>query len=232
MTQQQAADANAQNRAERNQRNAERTGGIALEPVGGAGGYGGAGSGSSSVSAGGGYGAGTVTGVPGSVVSSPGVGGGSINLSRGSYETQQQMLLEDRLAREREQRALAALQGMGGSAAPGRVSYDTSGAEAARAAAFARAKEQAGQTAAAAMRTLQDVVSRRRIRGSTIEGGMLSDITQQGAGRVQDFTREQLIRDLENIQHIADTTYQGDIAQRGQDVSARQAMLSILSGLY
>jgi hypothetical protein len=82
------------------------------------------------------------------------------------------------------------------------------------------------------MRTLQEVAGRRGIRGSTIESGMIGDVVGRGQGQIQDFTREQLIQDLANVQHIADMTYQGDITQRGQDAAARNAMLSILSGLY
>ena len=82
------------------------------------------------------------------------------------------------------------------------------------------------------MRTLEEVAGRRGIRGSSIESGMIGDIVSGGRGEVNDFTREQLIQDLNNIQHTADVSYSGGIQQRGQDMQARQAMLSILAGLY
>ena len=186
------------------------------------------GGGSSYGGGGGGYaGAGSPAG--NNVVTSPGAGGGNINLSRGAYEDQQAMQLRASLA----DRAFARVSGEGGGTPSARVNYGDGGAaDAARASAFARAKEQAGQNAAAAMRTLEEVAGRRGIRGSSIESGMIGDIVSGGRGEVNDFTREQLIQDLNNIQHTADVSYSGGIQQRGQDMQARQAMLSILAGLY
>ena len=195
---------------------------------GGSGAPGGAYGSAGSYGAGGGFaGAGSPAG--NNVVTSPGAGGGNINLSRGAYEDQQAMQLRANLA----DRAFARVSGEGGGTPSARVNYGDGGAaDAARASAFARAKEQAGQNAAAAMRTLEEVAGRRGIRGSSIESGMIGDIVSGGRGEVNDFTREQLIQDLNNIQHTADVSYQGGIQQRGQDMNARQAMLSILAGLY
>ncbi len=181
-------------------------------------------------SGGGSYGSGPTTGT-GGIVTSPGSGGGAINLSRGSYEDQQAMQLKAKLANDAFAR-ISGRFGSSGGTAP-QVSYGGGdAATAARAAAFARAKEQAGQTAAAQLRTLQDVAGRRGIRGSTIEAGMIGDAVQGGAGDINEFTREQLLQDLQNTQHTADVSYQGGITQRGQDLSAQQALMSVLAGLY
>jgi hypothetical protein len=55
------------------------------------------------------------------------------------------------------------------------------------------------------------------------------------ADRLQDFTREQLIQDLGNLQHTGDLEYQGGIQQRGQTLQNQQSLLGLLrsaGGLY
>lgn len=103
--------------------------------------------------------------------------------------------------------------------------------QAARAAAFARAKEQAGGTARAAMTGLQGAMDNRGLTGSTgsgLESGGMADIMGGAAGAVNDTTREQLISDLNRYSGIADETYQGNITQRGQDLQQRQALLGLI----
>lgn len=163
------------------------------------------------------------------IVSSPGSGGGNINLSRGSYEDQQAMQLRAKLANE----ALERVYGKVGGGAAGRVEYGGGGAaEAARAAAFARAKEQAGLNANAALKSIQDIAGQRGLRGSSIEGGMTANAITRGGTDIANVITQQMQDELANIQHVSDTTYQGNIAQRGQDLQARQALLSVLAGLY
>lgn len=177
---------------------------------------------------GGGYvGAGAPAG--NNVVASPGSGGGNINLSRGSYEDQQAMQLRAKLAND----ALERVYGKAGGGTSAQVQYGGGGAaDAARAAAFARAKEQAGLNANAALESLQDVMGRRGLRGSSIEAGATGDIIQGGGTDIAKVITQQMQDELANIQHVSDTTYQGNIAQRGQDLQAKQALLSVLAGLY
>lgn len=187
-------------------------------------------SGGGSVNIGGGtYPVGGPLSIPGgaSIVQSSGTGGGNINLSRDAYEAQQMAQLRARLAQQ-------FLGGIGmGAVNPGaQVQYGGGQFDAARDAAFARAKEQAGQTAQSAVKGLQGLMAQRGLRGSTIEGGALGDILRGGMGAVNDFTREQLIQDLAQQQHVADTTYQGGITQRGQNIEAQRALMSLFGNIY
>jgi len=110
--------------------------------------------------------------------------------------------------------------GAGGGALP-RVSMpDTS---AARAAAFGRAKDQAGQTARAAITGLRGEMAGRGLLGSGIEGGETANIVGRAAGGVQEVTREQAIQDALAAGRAGEVGYQGDITQRGQDLATRQA---------
>ena len=66
-------------------------------------------------------------------------------------------------------------------------------------------------------------------QGSTVEGGMLSNVVGGARSEVNDFTRDQLISDLNRASGISDRNYQGDITQRGQDLSRQQSLLSMLT---
>lgn len=99
---------------------------------------------------------------------------------------------------------------------------------AARGAAFARAKEQAGNTALSALRALQDFAAERGQTGSSMERQMIGDVVGGAAGDVNEFTREQLIQDLNRAADIADLQYQGGIAQRGQNLSMLPSLLGLI----
>lgn len=100
--------------------------------------------------------------------------------------------------------------------------------QAARAAAFARAKDQAGQTAVAGLQSQRDEIAARGMQGSTVEQQGIGDQIAGAAGGINHFTGEQLINDLNRYAGIADETYQGNITQRGQDLQSRQALLGLL----
>lgn len=100
---------------------------------------------------------------------------------------------------------------------------------AARAAAFSRAKEQSGQTGLAALNALKQSVENTGRMGSSYEAQGLGGIIGGVQGGVNDFTREQLIQDLNRAAGIADETYQGNITQRGQDLARQQAIIGLLS---
>ena len=108
------------------------------------------------------------------------------------------------------------------------VSYGGEGEEAARAAAFARAKDTAGQIARSSLNALRDVASSRGIGGSSIEGGMSADILGGQANSLGEFNREQLIQDLARQQHVADTTYAGNISQRGQNLGLAPSLFGLI----
>jgi len=150
-----------------------------------------------------------------------------------------QTMLKARLAAEAESRRLAAIKGLipgssgntgvNGGGAPG---YDEN---AARAAAFGRAKEQAGNTAAASLKALEDVMGARGLRGSTIEGNLTGDVLTGGMHELNDLVRSQTISDNNRAGQISDRNYAGAITQRGQDMDYIQSLLGLIGsggGIY
>ena len=115
--------------------------------------------------------------------------------------------------------------GMGGGVGslPAIAMPDTS---AANAAAFGRAKDQAGQTARASLTALRNEMAGRGLRGSGIEAGEVGKTIARGAAGVNEFTREQAIQDAGNAADLAKQEYQGRITQRGQDIGVAQANAS------
>lgn len=100
--------------------------------------------------------------------------------------------------------------------------------EGARSAAFARAKEQAGGTALSALRALNEYSAGRGQTGSSMERGMAGNVVGGAAGQVNEFTRDQMIADLQRAAQISDQTYQGNIAQRGQNLSLTPSILGLI----
>lgn len=112
-----------------------------------------------------------------------------------------------------------------GSSIPGGMSPEET---AARAAAFARAKEQSGLTAQGAMKGLEGAMESSGMMGSSLEAQGQGAVVGSAANGVNDFTREQLISDLNRYSGIADETYQGNITQRGQDLQQKNALLGLI----
>lgn len=102
---------------------------------------------------------------------------------------------------------------------------------AARNAAFARAKDQAGLIGNSAMQGLTDAMGARGIHGSTIEQEGIGNVLAGAAGGMGEFNREQLLADLSRSGEVADRTYQGNITQRGQDIQQQQQKQSALIAL-
>jgi len=151
---------------------------------------------------------------------------GSSAIGDDAYNEQQRMLLADKLSRDR----MASLSGMMGDTAA-RVQMPGGPDEtAARSAAFARAKEQAGSTARSALMSLQGAIDERGMTGSSVEAGQAGGVIGGAANSVGDFTREQLIQDLNRASQIADMRYQGDITQRGQDMNRTQTLMGLMAG--
>ena len=117
--------------------------------------------------------------------------------------------------------ALAPREGYGGNIAANE--------QAVRGAAFARAKEFAGQNALAALKSIQGLTADRGLMGSTYEGNLLGDVVGGAVGQLGDYGREQYIQDVNRAGDIADMQYQGNITQRGQDIARQQAILSLLN---
>lgn len=153
--------------------------------------------------------------------------------------TQAQTLLNQRASLNAEEESrriseISSLTGASGSTphvSASAVPFDETGA---RNAAFARAKDTAGQTALSSLKALQDVVDTRGLDGSSIEAAGTGQVMAGAAGALGGFTREQLIQDLNRAASLSDRNYQGDITQRGQDMQMIPSLLSLIttSGLY
>ena len=100
---------------------------------------------------------------------------------------------------------------------------------AARAAAFARAKEQAGQTALASLQSLQDVMSESGKTGSSIESQGIQNIIGGGSGAINNFTRTQLMNDLNRAAEVGDRNQQNAITQRGQNLSLIPSLMGLIT---
>ncbi len=101
---------------------------------------------------------------------------------------------------------------------------------AARDAAFARAKETAGQNARASMSALNDVVDSRGLMGSSVEAAQTGALVGGAADQVGNFLRDQAQSEADKATHVADVQYQGNVQQRAQELSRQQALLGLLAG--
>lgn len=118
-----------------------------------------------------------------------------------------------------------------------RIAYpDTTAADAAT---FARGKDQAAQTGRASINAMQEELAGRGMLGGGVEANMTGQKVQQVAGHVNEITREQSIQHAESARQRAQQEYEGQITQRGQDISnanalaqRRQQRLQMIMSLY
>ena len=167
-------------------------------------------------------GGGSTSGAPGSVPS----------LSQSAYEAQQNAQLQANLQADAEARRLEAIKSVTGGTSPhvDRATGIDPNEAAARATAFGRAKELAGNNALAAVTALNDVFAGRGLHGSTVEGGEIGKAIAGGKADVNSYITKQLIEDLNRAADVGDTTYQGNITQRGQDLNQQQTLLGLIAG--
>lgn len=118
---------------------------------------------------------------------------------------------------------------VGGSSGTGTDPNIAANEEAARSAAFARAKEQAGQTALSSLTALHDVMDNSGRMGSSQEAQGEAAVVGGARGDVNDFTREQLINDLNRSSAISDRNYAGDLTRRGQNLSMIPSIMGLIS---
>jgi hypothetical protein len=133
------------------------------------------------------------------------------------------------LAADAESRRLASIQTLSNKTTINPIGGVGPDEEAARAAAFGRAKDQAGQTALASLNALESVMAGRGMRGSSAEASGIADVIQGGQGMVADQIRSQVINDANRRAQIADRDYAGDITMRGQDLAKQQSLLGLMS---
>lgn len=134
--------------------------------------------------------------------------------------------------------------GVGGAGGTGVPRVNAPDNAAAQAAVFARAKDQAGATARAALTGLQGEMAGRGLLGSGIEAAGTGEVIGRAGQGVNEVTREQAIQQAINQAQMTQLGYQGDITQRGQDIQSQladrarqqqmiQGLLSVFSpGLY
>ena len=126
------------------------------------------------------------------------------------------------------------VQGAIGQVGEGAVQHGSAGMQGneagARAAAFARAKEQAGRTANSALASLKGMFEDSGTMGSTMEAAQAGQILGGAGAGVNQFTRDQMISDLARAAEIEDAQYSGNITQRAQDNSMKQALLALMNG--
>lgn len=173
---------------------------------------------------------------------------GSGALTTGAYEQQQQSQLDTQLKSAQMQQAanlqaqaearrlgyLSTITGQQSPQVAGQVG-PAADENAARAAAFARAKEQSGQTALASLKALQDVMAETGKTGSSIEAQGVQNIIGGGEGAINNFTRTQLMQDLNRAADVADRNQQNAITQRGQNLSLIPSLMGLITatgGVY
>ncbi len=108
-----------------------------------------------------------------------------------------------------------------------------SGMEAdARAAAFSRAKDQAGQVARSSLTAIAEQMASKGMTGAGYDALLQAGAIGQAANPLLDLTRDQQMNDVQRAGQVADLDYTGRVTQRGQDLQNRQSFLSLLGNLY
>ena len=115
--------------------------------------------------------------------------------------------------------------GLSGGSSPA-VKLDTGAIAAGDAAAYSRAKDQVGQSQQGLQKALTNKFAARGMRGSSIEGRAIGSAAEAGAGELADMSRSQAIGAGDRAIDLAKTQYQGNIEQRGQDISERGSIRS------
>ncbi len=154
-----------------------------------------------------------------------------------SYETQygetteQNLATRDKYNAAAEARRAAALQqlmmqqGGGGAGTPSKgMAFDEEGA---RAAAFARAKDQAGQTARASLDALREHLGGNL--GGAAEQQRSAEVIGGAAGNLGEFTRDQMIMDLARAGEIGDRNYAGDLEREKMANDQKQSLYALFS---
>lgn len=127
---------------------------------------------------------------------------------------------------------LGAMGPTGGATAP--VQHGASGGAEpdVRAAAFARAKDQAGKIARASLTAVAEQAASKGISGGGWEALQSAGAITGASQPLQDLNVRQMEDDVNRAADVSDMTYTGGIAQRGQDLTQRQSYLNLLRGLY
>jgi hypothetical protein len=103
---------------------------------------------------------------------------------------------------------------------------------AAEAATFGRAKDRVGRATQGLLKSVRNQFSSRGLSGSSLEGDQIGGALMAGHGQLGDTIRDQAIEGLNRSYDVLDKNYQGNIAQRGQDLSQeaqrRESILALV----
>lgn len=91
---------------------------------------------------------------------------------------------------------------------------------AAEAAEFGRAKDRIGLATQGLMKSIRNNFSKRGLSGSPLAMSREAGALEHGAGQIGETIRDQAISGLNRQYDVRDQNYQGDLSQRGQDISA------------
>jgi len=119
-----------------------------------------------------------------------------------------------------------------GGAAPTGPAAPAVDPQAAKDAAFARAKDKIGLDTRASMTALRESLAGRGALGSGVEGGGMASLLGEGAGNLSDVVSNQTAYDVAGNNARADRNYEGALKQRGQNLGVSQSLLSLLGGAY
>lgn len=92
-----------------------------------------------------------------------------------------------------------------------------------RDATYAAAKDRAANTTTAALNGLQEELQRRGMGGAGYEAGQVGNNLATEANTIGQVDRQGMEDELGLETHLADEDYQGQLTQRGQDISANEA---------
>ena len=149
--------------------------------------------------------------------------------------TEQNLATRDKYNAAAEQRRWAMMQGLmgsygsgGGGDKPGlgNINYNE---QAARDAAFARAKDQAGNTSRAALDSLRGYAQSSGRLGTNWEGGKAAQVLGEAAGGLGEYTRDQMMLDLNRAGEISDRNLAAQLTMRGQDIQKMASLLGLFN---
>lgn len=147
--------------------------------------------------------------------------------------TEENLRIRDKYNAQAEARRQAALQALmaqsgGGSGAgaggDGQIKFDE---QAARDAAFARAKDRAGQTARASLNALREQMGGNL--GGALEQQRSAEIIGGAAGTLGDFERDQLGLDLNRAGEISDRNYAGGLEREKMAQDKLRSLYALFS---
>ncbi len=102
--------------------------------------------------------------------------------------------------------------------------------QAAKEAAFARAKDAIGQQMRASMTALREGLAGRGALGGGVEQGGMVSLLGGGVQDLQDVVTGQAAFDVAGNNDLANRNYEGALQKRGQDLGLTQSLLSLLGG--